>query len=629
MPALSKLVRMLSLGALLATSAHPSSARALPALEFSTYFGVPGNSGASARDAAHAVVASPDGGFYVAGHVSGSGLPTTPGAFQPEHHEAPDPWGDGFVARIGADDELIALTYFGGARSETIQNIALDQDGNVLIGLSAAPSTLPVRIALPDDEAGPRGGIDDIYVARLDPDLTTLLHATYLGGSDRDMLTDLMVGLDGSIYLTGVTESPDFPLRDPLQDTLSGLSDVFVARLSPDGRALLSSTYLGGTGTENYATDEALPDSPQGRLAQSQDGAIWLTGWTTSEDFPTAAPLQPAHGGRRDVYVVRVDADVSELQFSTWLGGELNDEGMDIDFGPLTGSVHVLGVTESYDLNRLNPDVNGGPGFARTTSFLASLSPDAASFEDVVRFHDTTGDGTRSTLLEEMVIDTRGAIHLVGETHRTAIPLVRPLQDAINLGLTTQASDAIVVSLSPELDSMELATYLGGGTQARDMSPGLLAKDQAHGIAIDTNGGLVVVGRTSCVDFPTVAPLQSALSAGPLTSPSDAFFARIADAATPLLRIRPGISDNLDMGWDETNGDPRFGIYRGTLESLLVRHEYDHVLVTDCDLRTGVTLPATEQDSYFLLVHVRTDGRLDFGEDSEGRARGGPAAPCP
>ncbi|MEM7244336.1 MAG: hypothetical protein AAF533_03280, partial [Acidobacteriota bacterium] len=519
------------------------------------------------------------------------------------------------------------LTYFGNADYDEITDIALDAEGNVLIGLTTLSALLPTTDAI---QAEPSGGFD-LYLARLDPSLTTLLQATYLGGTNNDYLTDLELGPDGSIFLRGVTRSTDFPTENPLQGDLAGDHDDFIVRLSSDGSSIVYSTYLGGSGSEGRSA--GLLEPIEGQLAIAPDGSAWLTGWTGSHDFPTVAPLQSEHGGgEADCHVMQLSADGTELLFSTFLGGDSNDRCHDIALDA-DGAIHLLGVTSSRNPSLLNPDGIGGDGYPGSVSYLARLSPGGAGLDNLFRHHDVaSSDGSPPsvTILKHLLVDSRGAAHAAGFTWRADVPLAHPVQDELNLGVNDSATDALVMTLSPDGDTVELSTYLGGGTGMSPSAP--WGDDYALDIALDAGGRLLVTGETHSLDFPTVEPIQPDYdTSGSIPFPwsSDAFILRIGGLDIPTLRVRPGVSNNLDMGWDETNGDPRFGIYRGTLESLVRRHAYDHALVTDCHLRTNATVPIAEESSYFLLARFEQDGRQDFGVDSRGRRRGGPDTPCP
>src|SRR5438309_2267166 len=140
-----------------------------------------------------------------------------------------------------------------------------------------------------------RGGLWNAFVAKLDSSGSTLLYSTYLGGSQSDVGSGIAVDSTDNVYLTGYTQSPDFPTANPLQPMYGGFQDAFVAKLDSSGSTLLYSTYLGGSSVE-YGTGVAVDST----------GSLYVTGQTASADFPTANPLQPANGGNADAFVAKL-----------------------------------------------------------------------------------------------------------------------------------------------------------------------------------------------------------------------------------------------------------------------------------------------------------------------------------
>jgi hypothetical protein len=151
----------------------------------------------------------------------------------------------------------------------------------------------------------------------------------------------------------GATSSTDFPTTPgAFQTSLTGVRNVFVAKLAADGSALVYSTYLGGSGMDGA-----------GAIALDSAGDVYVTGPTSSHDFPTVSPLQPTYGGDPyDDFVTELNADGSALAFSTYLGGS----GIDLPGGialDSAGDVYVTGTTASRDFptaNALQPTYGGG-----------------------------------------------------------------------------------------------------------------------------------------------------------------------------------------------------------------------------------------------------------------------------
>jgi hypothetical protein len=179
-------------------------------------------------------------------------------------------------------EALIYSTYLGGPSSNAAQSIQIDSSCNAYIAgyvLSGAfPTVAPIQSA--------SGGAADAFVAELNPAGSTLVFATYLGGSGDDRAYGLALDSSNNIYVTGATTSPNFPIISPaFQSTLTGTSNVFVSKLSAGGSSLVYSTYLGGNGTD------------QGNaIAVTPAGIAYVTGFTESTNFPTVNAVQSVLG---------------------------------------------------------------------------------------------------------------------------------------------------------------------------------------------------------------------------------------------------------------------------------------------------------------------------------------------
>ncbi|MGH8607010.1 MAG: SBBP repeat-containing protein, partial [Gammaproteobacteria bacterium] len=190
------------------------------------------------------------------------------------------------------------------------------------------------------------------------------VYSTYLGGTSDEDGRSIAVDRFGQAYVVGLTSSTDFPTRNPLQPTLGGFSDAFVAKLNRAGSKLVYSTYLGG---------DAFTDSDEGHgIAVDRFGQAYVTGFTRSTDFPTQNPLQPAFGGGLDAFVAKLNRAGSKLVYSTYLGGTGDDFGRGIAVDP-SGHAYVTGDTNSTDFPTQDPlqPASGGDFDA----FVTKISP--------------------------------------------------------------------------------------------------------------------------------------------------------------------------------------------------------------------------------------------------------------
>jgi len=221
-------------------------------------------------------------------------------------------------------------TYLGGHSDDYNYSIAVDPSGNIYVGGLTNSSDFPTTTNAYDTSLN---GNYDVFVSKLNGDLTNLITSTYLGGSAYDDSLSMVIYPDGNLYATGRTESPDFPITSGAYDT-SHKAGVFVSKLSADLTSLLASTYLGYGGSRSIATDSG--------------GNIYVTGYTSSSDFPTTTGGYG--GGRSEVFISKLSGDLASLLASTYLGGSGYDIGsaIAIDTG---GNIYVAGSTfdESSD----------------------------------------------------------------------------------------------------------------------------------------------------------------------------------------------------------------------------------------------------------------------------------------
>jgi hypothetical protein len=322
------------------------------ALVYSTYLGGSGN------DQGNGIAVDTAGNAYVTGLTSSTDFPTTPGAFQAVCHGNCEV---AFVAKLNlSGSALVYSTYLGGSGGiDSGSGIAVDSAGNAyVIGGTTDSTDFPTMNPLQPVY----GGNGDAFVAKLNPTGSALVYSTYLGGSGQDNGTGIAVDSAGNAYVTGYTSSTNFPTMNPLQPTYGGHGDAFVSKIDPSGSALGYSTYLGGSG-DDYGYG----------IAVDGGGNAYVTGYTSSTNFPTMNPLQPTYGGGEyDAFVVKINPSGSALVYSTYLGGTEAEVGYGIavDSG---GNAYVTGATDSTDFPTMNPLQPANAG--SLDAFVAKINP--------------------------------------------------------------------------------------------------------------------------------------------------------------------------------------------------------------------------------------------------------------
>ena len=386
------------------------------------------------------------------------------------------------------DPVLSYASYLAGSGDERAYAVALGRDGTTWVAGSTAASD----------------GSLDAFVAKLDSSGTQTLYTAYIGGSGDEQGLGLGVDAEGSAYLAGSTDSPDFPAAGTsLQPSSGGASDAFVVKLDPSGSRIVYATYLGGAG-DDEATSIAVGD----------DGAVHIAGVTTSSDLPLAGtPLQAHAAGGRDAFVVALDPSGTRLDCGTYFGGSGDDAARAIALDG-SGAVVVTGETTSPDLPTANAfqPTKAGNQSGGTDAFVVRLEPCASLLSWATYVGGSGDDGGRA-----IALDAGGSVYVAGGTASDDFPSRSPAQPSRGGGY-----DAFVARLDPARlgpDTLVYATYLGG---SRD--------DVARGIALGASDEPYVTGSTGSRDFPTRNASQAA-SGGDL----DAFVARLASDGSHLL----------------------------------------------------------------------------------------------
>ena len=442
-----------------------------------------------------------------------------------------------FTVEPGGDPSLIRMRVAGARSLET------DRTG----GLIASTGPGDVRLTRPvayQEQDGVRRPIPVAYEAHgdtygfhlggYDPELALvidpLLQATYLGGSDSDRGFALAIHpTSGDVYVAGRTDSTNFPgTAGGAQVTSGGSTDVFVARLNAALTTLTQATYLGGSSGDVGFALAIHPTS----------GDVYVAGDTDSSDFPgTAGGAQTSNGGSGDAFVARLNAGLTTLTQSTYLGGGASDQGIVVAIHPTSGDVYVAGLTDSSDL----PGTAGGAQAASgggTDAFVARLDAALTTLTQSTYLGGSGNDFGFALAIHP----TSGDVYMAGQTSSTNFPGTAGGAQAANGG----GIDAFVARLNAGLTTLTQSTYLGGS-----------GGEVARAIAIHpTSGDVYVAGSTGSSDFPGTAGGAQAANGG---GGDDAFIARLNAALTTLTQSTylggSGIDEGLALAVHPTSGD--------------------------------------------------------------------------
>lgn len=333
-------------------------------LVYSTYLG--GNN----QDFGNGVALDGAGDAYVVGQTYSTTFPTA-NALQGTCNGCSNASNsDAFITKLNPSGGFLYSTYLGGNAYDYAQAVAVDGNGNAYVTGGTNSTTFPTQTPVQASS----GGAYDAFVSKLSADGSVLLYSTYLGGGGNDDGYGIALDAQGDAYLTGKTQSTNFPTQNALYATNGGGTsgyDAFVAQLNTGGDALVYATYLGGNGDDvAYA------------IAVDGTGDAYVTGQTFSTNFPTANALQSTCDGctstsNSDAFVTEVASDDSALIFSTYLGGSSTDTGAGIavDAG---GGIYVTGQTASTDFPTATPLQASYGGGGYWDAFVTKLTDTTA-----------------------------------------------------------------------------------------------------------------------------------------------------------------------------------------------------------------------------------------------------------
>ena len=344
----------------------------------------------------------------------------------------------------------------------------------------------------------------------------TLVYSTYVGGAtDADYVLEgsLAVDTSGSVYVTGLTYSSDYPTTTgAVQTTFGGSYDAIVTKLNAAGTALDFSTYLGGAGADTgYA------------IVLDSSGNACVAGYAGTGFPTTTGAYQTVHGGgNTDVFVLKLDA-TGALKYSTYLGGNSYDYGYNVAVDA-SGNAYVTGTT--------------GGGTYPTTTGAYQTSFGGSSDVFIAKFDATLSSLTYSTYLggstaDEafgLAVDSSGNAYLGGAT-AGSFPTTTGAYQTTYAG----GGDGFVAKINAAGSALLYSTYLGGSSN-----------DTPKHMVIDSMGNAYLTGVTSSANYPvTTGAYQTTYDSG------DAFVTKVNASGTALVySTYLGGAGHVSRGWE-------------------------------------------------------------------------------
>ena len=369
-------------------------------------------------------------------------------------------------------------SFLGGRGYGTLWETAFDSSGNIIVtgyGDEYTLKNFPSATLI-----GPAGNRSNITVAKFSPD-GKLLWMTIIGGSANNICVGIDVDAFNNIYIAGWTTSADFPTTPKAYDRTynGGDSDAFVLKLSPDGKSLIYSTFLGGS----------LNDTARGGLAVDDHGFAYVVGGTGSKDFlnkkgeGNPAKVNDYLGGPADAFITKVSQDGSRIVYSRYLGGSDDTVHGDSALGvqvDANGCAYVNMIVRSKNAfttpNAFRRTFSGG----KSDSYFAKLSPDGKQL-----LYATYFGGSGDEFAEHrMALDSKGNTYFVGFTNSADFPTINAHQSK-----KKGPGNGYLVKLDATGQPV-FSTYIGGSNN-----------DHSVGPALDGEGNIFVSGETGSTDF--------------------------------------------------------------------------------------------------------------------------------
>jgi hypothetical protein len=463
-------------------------------ISFSTFLG------GTSEEGDESVAVDQNGCTYVSGYTASSDFPIWDGINSSHNGDH-----DCFVVKLNSTgDGIVYSTFIGGGATDSATSIDIDSGGNVYVGGYTISSDFPIKNAL--DSIAPDFSYK-CFLLKLNATGNGLVYSTFVGGSNGDSVTDIAVSHFGELYATGSTISSDFPLVNAF-DTVRSRGEGFVIKLNETGNGLNFSTFLGGF-------DGDYPSS----LELDSSGNVFVTGGTSSSDFPVANAIDDTYNGDYEAFVTKLTSS-GGLVYSTFIGGDSRDQGESIDVDS-EGSVYVSGVTQSPDFPLSNPIdsvLNASEGF------VLKIDPLGTS----ILFSTFIG-GSGADSINGIVTDSMGNMYLTGQTNSTDFPVVGVPGCIFSGG----ALDGVLLKLNSPGDLILFSTYIGGANE-----------DNSRNIAIDSAGDAFIVGHTTSSDFPMINSFDNIYNGS-----GDCFMLK--------MRTADGDGDGMPDWWEEQFGlDP-------------------------------------------------------------------------
>ena len=400
-----------------------------------------------------------------------------------------------YVVAPGADPSAIRWRYTGA------EQIALQPGGDLKVSIADTEAALTEKAPVAWQEIGGRrtpvyvaysvgqdgtagfavGAYNDTLPLVIDP---TITYSTFLGGDNFDGAAGIAIDAQGYTYVTGHTDSLNFPLINARDPVYGGISDAFVTKLAPGGQSVVYSTYLGGNDVD-YGYD----------IDVDAAGNAYVTGRTASDDFPVAGAYKSITDGSNEAFLTRLDASGQGIVYSTFFGGTQGEQGWGVAVDS-AANAYIVGETSSADFptrNAYDTTINGG-----TDGYVARINTAASGDASLVystfiggSSNDFVGGRVLLEIGHGIAVDDLGHAYLAGQTTSANFPTRNAYDTTYGANGNRDGWAALIDTELAGDASLVYSTYLGDN-----------GSDAANDIDVDAEGYAYVTGTSGSVNFP-------------------------------------------------------------------------------------------------------------------------------
>ncbi|UYP44773.1 hypothetical protein NEF87_001058 [Candidatus Lokiarchaeum ossiferum] len=466
----------------------PTDEEKLGGLLISTYFG--GSNMESSK-----MIVDEMGYIYIGGVTRSKDFPTTHGALNRTH----DSFTEIFICKFNNDcSKLIYSTFIGSSDGDYLSDLAVDNYGCVYITGSTNQSIflndsviIPPRIEVPEVS-----GNSDIFICKINNKGTDMEYSTQMGGLRNDYAISIIIDDDNCTYITGTTESYNFPSTNGAYDeSHNGNKDAFICKLNNNGTDLEYSTFLGGSNTDQ-GLDITIDDFRN----------VYITGYTFHYEgtlFPTTdGAFNRDHGGQYDAFICKMNSDGTDLIYSTLIGGRGEEKGhaiwVDNEY-----CAYITGYTNSWQDFPITDDSYVSNSLGQNDVYVFKLNPEGSQ----IVYSTLIGGSDWETGLA-ICVDSFGYSYVTGKTMSKNFPTTPGAIDGKHNG----RRDVFLLKLDQNGTQIDYSTYLGGSEY-----------DEGNSIAMCNSGTVIISGETASHDFPTTNGSFQEIQSGNY----DIFFSRI------------------------------------------------------------------------------------------------------